>query len=301
MILLKLTDGMGNQMFQYAYARYLQSIYGGKIYFDLTKLGGQHVRSYGLNHFRLNSNVVIPSRFLQYASRFYTKIVRLFFNRLLGVSLHSEKGFHSYIKYLGYYTTDEPIRYFAFTRTFLPVKLVRGFFQSPKFFSSITTQIKQDFEIKENFNSTVESVRREIEACNSVCLHIRRGDFTLYDKFQVCDETYYQKGIDQIKNKVENPVFFVFSNSPKDLEWIKQNYRFNGNIRYVNVAKSAIEDFYLMRHCKHFVISNSTFSWWAAYLGENDDKMVIAPYPWIKEENYVDDIYDDGWIVLKNN
>lgn len=78
MILLKLTDGMGNQMFQYAYARYLQSIYGGNIYFDLTKLGGKHVRSYDLNHFRLNSNVVIPSRFMQYASRFYTKIVRLF-------------------------------------------------------------------------------------------------------------------------------------------------------------------------------------------------------------------------------
>ena len=112
MILLKLTDGMGNQMFQYAYARYLQSIYGGKIYFDLTKLGWKHVRSYGLYHFRLNSDVVIPSKFLQYVSRFYTKIVRLFFNRLLGVSLHTEKGFHSYIKYLGYYTTDEPIRYF---------------------------------------------------------------------------------------------------------------------------------------------------------------------------------------------
>ena len=66
MIFLKLTDGLGNQMFQYAFARYVQSVYGGKIYLDITKLGKRHVRSYGLDIFELNKDVVIPTRIIQF-------------------------------------------------------------------------------------------------------------------------------------------------------------------------------------------------------------------------------------------
>ena len=301
MIFLKLTDGLGNQMFQYAYARYLQSIYGGKIFLDNTKLGSKHVRNFELDNFRLNKDVVTPSIWIQYIIRIYTKIIRLFLNRILKVSLHTYSGFSKYVHFCGYYTTDEPIKYYPFVHTSLPIKFVRGFFQSPKYFKSIKTDLKSDFCFKNNSNCRLNKISEEIRNVNSVCLHIRRGDFSLYNRFLVCDEEYYQTAIKVILSKVQNPVFYVFSNNHNDFEWIKNNYKFDGNIKYVDMLNSTIEDFYLMQQCKHFIISNSTFSWWAAYLASNTTKCVIAPKPWIKGEKYVQDIYDADWNVIETN
>ena len=299
MIFLKLTDGMGNQMFQYAYARYLQSIYGGRIYLDITKLGNKHVRSYALSYFKLNKDVVIPPLFLQYASRLYTKIVRLFFNRILRVSLRSEKGYSTFIRFLGYYTSDEPIKYYAFKRTIYPIKFVRGFFQSPKYFENIKALIQTEFELKVAISPELNNLKKELDSVNSVCLHIRRGDFALYDRFQICNEAYYQQGIEYMKSNVNNPVFYIFSNTHEDIEWIKQNIHLNGDIRYVDMENKDIEDFYLMQQCKHFILSNSTFSWWAAYLARHKRKIIVAPSPWIKNENNVEDIYDKDWKIIE--
>lgn len=299
MIFLKLTDGLGNQMFQYAYARYLQSVYGGKIFFDITKLGSKHVRKFELNNFVLNKNVIVPAIGIQYFIRIYTKIVRILLNRIFNVPLNSYKGFSEYVHFCGYYTTNEPIKYYSFVHTSFPIKFVRGFFQSPKYFNDIKNDIRNDLRLKFAPNSRLYRISEEIKNSNSVCLHIRRGDFSLYNRFMVCNEKYYKRGIDVILSKVSNPVFFVFSNNHNDIEWIKNNYKFDVNMRYVDMNNSAIEDFYLMQQCKNFIISNSTFSWWAAYLANNINKCVVAPHPWIRGEKYVEDIYDTDWDVIK--
>ena len=295
MIVLKLTDGLGNQMFQYAFARALQQRRNDKIYLDITKLGYGHIRSYSLDQFVLNEQVIVPIPLFQWVFRVYTKIIRLFLNRILGISLVTQEGFDRFTK-IGYYTTNEPIRFYKCEECSMPILFVRGFFQSDKYFDFIEDTIREDFrfKIEPNKKSLLE-MKNKIKSTNSVCLHIRRGDYTKYKRFQICNEAYYREAMSYISKKVENPVFYVFSNTHEDIVWIKQNYTFQKEVEFVDLSNTELEDFYLMKECKHFVISNSTFSWWAAYLSSSKDKIVVAPYPWIRGDEYQEDIYWKDW------
>ncbi len=103
-----------------------------------------------------------------------------------------------------------------------------------------------------------------------------------------------------------NPVFYIFSNNENDLEWIKKNYHFKDTVKqreiklkYVNLKNSDYEELRLMYNCKHFIISNSTFSWWGAYLSSYPKKIVIAPERWNLALENDDSIYLSDWIKLK--
>ena len=138
---------------------------------------------------------------------------------------------------------------------------------------------------------------QQIENSNSVCVHIRRGDY-IGSSFDICTEAYYQKGMDIIASKVENPTFYIFSNSSEDLQWIKENYHFSYDLVYVDLNNCDYEELRLMYTCKHFIISNSTFSWWGAYLSTNEEKVVIAPSKWNQDYKVVEDLYLDHWIKV---
>jgi hypothetical protein len=102
-----------------------------------------------------------------------------------------------------------------------------------------------------------------------------------------------------MKEAVENPIFYVFSNSSDDLEWIKANYKFSVDVLYVDLGNSDFEELFLMSKFKNFIISNSSFSWWASYLANNEDKVVIAPSKWNNGVWEMDDIYLDEWELIK--
>lgn len=129
---------------------------------------------------------------------------------------------------------------------------------------------------------------------SSVALHVRRGDYRnsenieLFGKF--CDVEYYRNAIEIIKNTVDNPVFFVFSD---DIEWVRNNIR-PENVVYVDINKGvdSWKDMYLMSRCRDFIIANSTFSYWAAMLSENRGT-VIYPRKWFFWDN--PDIFPDDW------
>jgi hypothetical protein len=105
--------------------------------------------------------------------------------------------------------------------------------------------------------------------------------------------------MEHIYSKKPDAKFFVFSNTHDDIEWIKENYKFpeKYDIEYVDLGNSDYEEFELMRNCKNFVISNSTFSWWAAYLSDYEDKCVALPEKWTRKDNcdcsgfYLEDWY----------
>lgn len=290
---------MGNQLFQYAYARYLQELHQQKIYLDVLKLGGKHVRSYALSRFQLNDDTIIPPRAVQRLSRIYTKLIRLFLNRICRWSLNTQQGFDRFAS-VGYYTSNEPIKYFTSIEQKYPITFVRGFFQSGKYLKPIAHILKEEFRLKElPKKESLLLLRQQMRESNSVCIHIRRGDYLKYARFNICSEAYYKQGMDYISEKIEKPRFFVFSNTRKDVQWIKDNYKLEGDIVYVDLGNNEIEDFYLMQQCKHFIISNSTYSWWTAWLAENPDKIVVAPKPWIKDDSLQDDIYEDNMHLIE--
>lgn len=93
--------------------------------------------------------------------------------------------------------------------------------------------------------------------------------------------------------KVKNPHFFVFSD---DLNWVKENLKTNVNITFVDSHNDSCNELNIMKHCKNFIISNSTFSWWAQYLSDNLGKVVVAPRPWLRK--IPSDIYMENWITI---
>ena len=171
-----------------------------------------------------------------------------------------------------------------------------GFFQTSKYFENIRKEILNDFSLKVSLTQENAEPLKLIEATNSVSLHVRRGDYLTAQAFSVCDLKYYEKAIDFIMQRVKNPHFFLFSD---DIPWVKENLKIDAPCTAVDIndGRTAYFDLELMKHCHHNIIANSTFSWWGAWLNQNNDKIVICPKKWYAD-NRRTDILPDDWVKI---
>ena len=139
---------------------------------------------------------------------------------------------------------------------------------------------------------------KEIEKTESVCVTIRRGDFVENKKFKqvydVCTKSYYYRGMKEIAKQVKDPCFVIFSD---DIPWIKKHMKFPYNVYYEDGTDTVQEKLRMMYSCKHFVISNSTFSWWAQYLSRNPNKIVVSPNRWYNSR-FQTALIGKDWILL---
>jgi hypothetical protein len=138
-------------------------------------------------------------------------------------------------------------------------------------------------------------------ACESVSLHIRRGDFVSNRKTNeihgVLPLEYYYEAIRLITNQVRNPEFFIFSD---DIPWVRENLLVPKKVNFVEhpTSNRDYEDLILMSNCKHHIIANSSFSWWGAWLSQNPVKRVIAPREWYRIVIDTRDLLPEEWIKL---
>lgn len=168
-------------------------------------------------------------------------------------------------------------------------KFVYGRFEDIRYFDEIRDKLLQEIqplqdELIEN-KVLYEVLKSEKQ---TVCISIRRGDYVSNAEFEkklnVCTKEYFEKAVQCIKQKIDNPVFIIFSD---DVEWCKTNINFIEKEKcYFESGNDPVwEKLRLMYMCKHFIISNSTFSWWSQYLSRNEEKIVIAPKFWFKNDN----------------
>lgn len=160
-----------------------------------------------------------------------------------------------------------------------------GYWQSYKYFESISNIIRKDFTFR-IIDERCKSLSNVMKSQNSISLHIRRGDYLLSDGYSgICTDEYYKKAIDYIYQHIDNPFFYVFSD---DKEWCSSNLQLlNKDYMLVDFNKGALsyQDMYLMSKCKHNIIANSSFSWWGAWLNDNPEKIVIAPKKWYNRDS----------------
>lgn len=174
-----------------------------------------------------------------------------------------------------------------------------GTWQSAKYFETQQKLIKEVYNFNKPHDDINIQVSSEISASNAVGVHVRRGFYiepTLTKSKMVIDSSdYYYKAFDIISQNVDNPIFYVFSD---DIEWAKNNLK-GRNFVFIshNKGSNSYLDMYLMSLCQHFIIANSAFSWWPAWLSPNEDKIVIIPKPWIRESE-CPSIYPNNWLAI---
>jgi hypothetical protein len=180
-----------------------------------------------------------------------------------------------------------------------PNMAIDGYFQSGAFFQNSTKKIKRMFDIK--MNEDFCEVHRFDKSKKQIGIHIRRGDYLNFPNHHPVQPIYYyQNALEYIEKRLEKDEtvngiqIVVFSD---DLPWCKENL--SPSWLYPDVNE--VETLFMMTHCHHYVICNSSFSWWGAYLCKNKDSIVVAPKLWFGPAYAhfnTKDVYCKGWIVL---
>lgn len=169
-----------------------------------------------------------------------------------------------------------------------------GYFQSEKYFADIKDRIRQEVQPRKMLKPDLQKYVTEIQNSNSVCLSIRMGDYLNNPVMGVCTPEYYQRAIDRIYQMYQDAKIFVFSD---DVEGVRKSFHFQNEVVFEPTGNSEWEKLKYMSMCKHFIVSNSSFSWWTQYLGEYQDKTVIAPEKWFAKDIPCD-IQQSNWIYL---
>jgi len=278
MIIVKLTGGLGNQMFQYAAGRKLALMRGVQLKLDLSSFSatvpGDTPRSYALDVFLFEPHFAVPAD-IESLCRPTGKLARKITEAVLPL------GMRTYYKE----------RQFQFDPDFMRLGsnvYLDGFWQSEKYFSDISETIQQDFAIRQQLEDRNLELAEQIRSSESVSLHIRRGDYvsnpTTGSYHGICPLEYYRQGVTYIAERNHNINLFIFSDDPA---WVRDNLHLSYPMTLVdhNGADSPYEDLRLMSLCHHNIIANSSFSWWGAWLNLNPNKLVVAPANWFNQQN----------------
>ncbi len=174
-----------------------------------------------------------------------------------------------------------------------------GYWQTEDYFKSIRNIILDEFKFHEPPNSVNSAFLSDIASCDAICVHVRRTDYLTCENLAIrgiCGPNYYQNAIEYIKSRFPKAQFYFFSDDPT---WVKEEFSGMDSVTIIghNVGHNDSEDLRLMISCKHFIIANSSFSWWAAWLGQYPGKIVIAPKLWMANGDDFN-IVPNNWIRL---
>lgn len=226
------------------------------------------------------------------------KIVMLFasYNNKDVVRNKYEKKVVKILSYFGIYRMVDGYCDFSIFKKQKSI-FISGSLESPKYFDHIRDNILDEFTPKFPVKEENLDLYNHICKTNSVCISVRRGDFlskAFADKHFVCNGDYFKRAIEKMNEIIEKPSFIIFSD---DINWCKNEFKYLKNARFESGKDPVWEKLRLMYSCKHFIISNSTFSWWSQYLSRNTKKVVMAPKKW-KNFGCYGDIYEKNWILL---
>lgn len=299
MIIVKIKGGLGNQMFQYAMARRFQISYGiDRIGLDLTVIGKDRLRDFGLQHFALFDTVEVvedKNNRAKLQEDLARRLVSYFIaGRQEGTAGKREDFLAAFFALFGVIQRDHSlVKDKALLRLHKNIYM-NGWFQEAEMLQPIRDILLEEFQWKPADISGA-SVCRQILSTNAVCVHIRRGDYVNNPIFDVCGDSYYYKAMEYMRGILSNPVFYIFSDAVDELESMM---RFPCPVVYVKGGHQDYEDLYLMKNCRHFIMSNSTYSWWAQFLGQEEDKVVVAPKKWCLTEDMSIGVYMKDWVLM---
>lgn len=285
LVVVQLSGGMGNQMFQYALYLQLKALGKNVKIDDVTEYQAENSRPKRLDVFDIDyprptetEIKILTDSYIDIASKLRRKIT----GRKTAEYLETSPVFDSEI--------------LQKDRAYLV-----GCFQSAKYFEAVKEEVKKAFTFqleesgKYQITREMQSYLKKIQETQSVSVHIRRGDYLEVNDLYggICTPEYYAKSFRKMRQEVPGCHFFLFTNDPA---WAKEIYEKESDITIVegNDEDHGYLDLYLMTQCQHYILANSSFSWWGAYLSQNQtkNKLVLAPPTWFNGRD-CKDIYTE--------
>lgn len=288
MIIVRIMGGLGNQMFQYAAGRQLAATHNTVLKLDILDFKNYNLHAYSLSAFNIKESIATQEEIQLFkepdTSSLQKKIKKLFgFPNKLGITHIRENQYHFAPEIL---TMHDSV-------------YLDGYWQSEKYFSDISDIIRNEFTIKLPQIGKNLTLTQQITSCESVSLHVRRGDYVTDAKTNTihgtCDLDYYARCIEHLSHKIHHPYFFIFSDDP---DWAEKNLRITHPVTFINHngPQKNYEDLRLMSQCRHHIIANSSFSWWGAWLGQHQDTIVYAPKRWFNSPSFnTQDLLPETW------
>ncbi|MBQ6995896.1 MAG: alpha-1,2-fucosyltransferase [Lachnospiraceae bacterium] len=283
MHVVKITDGLGNQMFQYAFAKKLQMITKKDVFLDTRFINHEDIinrgetprfiknydiREYGLAKYKITLPIAdkrVLSRWNYLTNNKKNTVVSsLAINNMWIWQYRNE--------------CMQETKNICLNDRFVLPTYFEGYFFNLNYYNDILDILRKEFTLAQPIKLPVY-LKRELEKQNTVSIHVRRGDFTRLSR-DISEKPYYRNAIEWIERRVHEPQYLVFSD---DISWVQENLDIQGKKIYISNSHFAdYEEMAIMKHCKHNIIANSTFSYWAAYLNSNKNKIVIYPKNWRK-------------------
>jgi hypothetical protein len=273
-LIARLKGGVGNQLFIYAAAYAFCRTFGYKLYIDGESgfIKDKYRRANKLHSFRIESTSMSGKAMLYFTLKKISPILSLFCFRNTYELLERDS------KDVNPFKLPDPLPSIIF---------FDGLWQSPEYFRSYRSEILRQLEFKNVSNFKTNALFNIIVSSESVAVHVRRVQYN-----NVLDLDYYFKAMDLLESKAAKLTYFIFSD---DVSWCKATFNGIENIIFVDYPdQNDIEDLFLMTKCKYFIIANSSFSWWGAWLSTSENKVVIAPNKLKMNECY----YPYGWIQI---
>jgi len=307
MIILNMKDGLGNQFFEYAFAKYLQKKCDDRICINNYFFQNGKRRAYSLHHFCVDEQVEVFGKAKEYwytlcfNARLFTCYPDVFLKWIFSKKRPKSDEEFRISSGKGMYVHFNTFHLFDVPASKRKNKHIYGNYEHYGYVKDVLPELRKEFKVKTEPSAENKAMIEKLRSEESVCVHIRRGDYLSpqWRMLHVCTFDYYQKALDIIQQRNPNAKFYVFSNTHDDIEWIKENYHFKQEVDYVDLGNTDYEEFRLMCNCKHFAISNSTFSWWAAVLSERENKTVVAPSPWVRDSSPDwEGLYLPGWQIV---
>ena len=292
MRIVKVKGGLGNQLFQYTFARLLEQLTGDKVKLDM-----QAYKS-------LLHDPIRRPRLLKFNIALLTADEDEIADKCL--LKHSDKVF-SY-KYKFQIATEALFNhkyFFEKNRDYIkPASVLNydyydGYWQSWRYVDAVWEIVKKDLVPNYDIDITTKKMIEHVKGENSVFLGVRKGDYSSsVSHYGTFGNKYYQKAMNYVCEKIRNPVFYVFSN---DIPWVKANINFSGRNVIYREPEGIVDDFedlLIMAACKHSIIINSTYHWWGARLYDSPNKIVVAPEKWFFDNKPID-IVPPHWVRLE--
>lgn len=258
-IYIRVWGGIGNQLFVYAFARCISLNWLGKVSLETYSgfRGDGYHRTYKLDHFHITlpkSNFF--SSFFFSFNRKYPPLKRFFFPSSRLIIENEDQLISNVSEFIPPSNLREKTLFY------------QGYWQHINFLS-IRKVLLSELRFDLPQNPAFRVVKSRIQASEAICLHVRRVQYC-----QCLTPDYYHAAILLIASSCVSPCFFVFSD---DLDWCRRNLKISYSTYYVDNFEDELYELELMTLCHHFIIANSSFSWWGAWLSQHPDKMVILP------------------------